>query len=165
MFVVSLKASKIKAFCILFVCIFAFAAVISLLPDAGAYLNVNKIEGARELSKINVKTKEGRAEYFEALGYGVDKKEVSEKSEALPESFDAVLSKYNDLQRAQGYDLLKYCGKSLKSYTYTVTSFPDDTKVEKGDYLATIICYKNKVVAADLFCVSTGEAMPLVKAI
>lgn len=165
MFVFSFKASKIKAFCILLVCVFAFAAIISVLPEAGASLNVNKIEGGKELSKINVKTDSGRKEYFASLGYGIQKKAVSEKSETLPEELDAVLNKYNSLQRAQGYDLSKYCGKKLNSYTYEVLSFPDETTFTKGDYVATIICYRNRVVAADLYCKSSGECMPLIKAV
>ncbi len=165
MFVFSLKASRLKAFCILMLCVFGFAVILSVLPEAGASVNVNKIEGVKELSKIDVKTDEGRMEYFAALGYGVDKNAVSTAGEMLPKELDGVLLKYNKLQRAQGYDISKYCGKKLKSYSYSVSSFPDDTNFEKGDYIATIICYKNKVVAADLYCKSTDKCMPLIKAI
>ena len=75
---------------------------------------------------------------------------------------DAVTEKYNSLQRMQGFDISRYCGKKLKGYTYEVTSFPDNQRMGSGRYLATLIVYKNKVVAADVCCKETREIMPLI---
>ena len=161
-FVYSFKASSLKLLGIICICVVAAVLVISLLPVAGSSLNVNKIEGMRELSKINADSSEGRLEYFERLGFAVDKSSVEEETERLPEAMDAVTEKYNSLQRMQGFDISRYCGKKLEAYTYEVTAFPDNTKTGGNRYLATLIVYKNKVVAADICCEETGEIMPLI---
>ena len=150
MFVYSFKASSLKAILAVSLCVLAVAAAIILLPEAGSSLNVNKIEGMKELSRINAGREKGRLEYFEALGYKVNEKAVSSNSEKLPKTLDAVTEKYNELQRSQGFDLSSYCGKKLDSYTYEVIAFPDGELADKTKCLATLIVYKGKVVGADL---------------
>ena len=162
MFVYSFKASSIKLLGIICICVVAAVLVISLLPMSGSSLNVNKIEGMHELSKINAGSGSGRIKYFERLGFTVDKTLVEEQEERLPEKMDAVTEKYNSLQRMQGLDISRYCGKKLKGYTYEITSFPNNTKPGNGRYLATLIVYKNKVVAADICCRETGDVFPLI---
>lgn len=163
MFVFSFKASSFKIIGIVCVCIIAAVAVISFLPEAGSALNVNKLDISKELSKIDVNNDSGRAEYLSTLGYGVEKKPVSETRETLPKVFDAVTERYNELQRAQGFDLTKYSGKNVTGYTYKVSSFPDGTKTGDDEYLATIIVYRNKVIAADLCCMENEKYYPLVQ--
>lgn len=163
MFVFSFKASSVKIICLVCVCIIAAVAVISILPTAGSSLNVNKLDISSELSKIDVKGEKGRQEYLSVLGYGVEKEPVTETSEKLPKALDVVTERYNDLQRLQGFDLSKYCGKSVKGYTYKVSSLPDGTKLGEDKYLATLIVYKNKVIGADLCCPDMEMYFPLVK--
>lgn len=165
MFVFSLRASKLKFIGIICLCLIAAAGVISILPDTGAYLNVNKIEISKDLSKIDVKKEQGRQEYFSTLGYSVGSAAVSETSEKLPEVFDAVTEKYNSLQKLQGFDLERLCGKKVTGYTYEITSLPDGESISDGRYLATIIVHKNRVVAADVCCPEKGEYYPLVKVV
>ncbi len=164
MFVFSFKASSFKIICVLCACVIAVSVAVTLMPDVGSSLNVNKIEAVKELEKISVKNDKGRIEYLSALGYGVEKEPVSTSSEMLPKVFDAVMERYNDLQRLQGFDLSKCSGKKVTGYTYKVITFPDGTSPSDGAYYATLICYKNKVVAADLCCVEKGLYSPLVKA-
>lgn len=162
MFVFSFKASKVKLFCAVAVCAVIIGALLTFLPNVGSSLNVNKINASDDLNKIDVKSEKGRMEYLLALGYSVKKESVSEASEKLPKVFDAVTEKYNSLQRAQGFDLTKYSGKTLKGYTYEVTALPDSTKLANDKYLATLIVYKNKVVGADLCCPERGKYYPLI---
>lgn len=162
MFIFSFKASKVKLFCLLGVCALVIVAILSFLPNVGSSLNVNKIDVSADLNKIDVKSEKGRMEYLASLGYTVKSENVSEKSEKLPKVFDAVTEKYNSLQRTQGFDLAKYSGKTLKGYTYEVTSLPDSTKLSDDKYLATLIVYKNKVVGADLCCPERGKCYPLI---
>lgn len=162
MFVLSFKASSAKILGIICVCLVAVIVSIALLPGAGSSLNVNKIEGMQKLSKINAGKADGRIEYFEMLGFSVKSEPVSCEKEKMPKVMDAVTEKYNSLQRMQGFDLSRYCGKNLDGYTYEVTSFPDDTRIGANRYLATLIVYKNKVVAADICCSETGEVLPLI---
>ena len=163
MFVFSFKASSVKIISIICVCVLAVIAVITLLPDSGSALNVNKFDNSKSLSKIDVKKQEGRIEYLSVLGYGVNPDEVSQSVEKLPEKFDETMKKYNYIQRTQGFDLEKYAGKKVTGYTYEVSSFPDNTKIGDNTWFATLIVCKNKVVGADLCCPETGEYCSLVK--
>ena len=162
MFVLSFKASSIRLIGIIGLCLIAAITVISFLPGTGAYLNVNKLDISKTLSDIDVKKEQGRLDYFSALGYSVDKENSVETSEKIPEVFDAVTEKYNELQRVQGFDLKRLGGKNVKGYTYNVTSLPDGSNVSGRGYLATLIVYKNKVVAADICCPESEVYYPLV---
>ncbi len=163
MFVFSFKASSVRLICIICVCIIAAVGVISFLPSRGAYLNVNKIETSKELSAIDVKKESGRIEYLSALGYEVSDSGVEKITEKIPEVFDASYESYNDLQRSQGFDLKRLCGKKVTGYTYELSSLPDGKDTGGTKYLATIIVYKNKVVAADVCCPENGSIYPLIK--
>ena len=162
MFVFSFKAKSVKLILVVCLCFLAAAMVILLLPEAGSSLNVNKLDISGELTKINAGKDSGRIEYLSTLGYGVKKEPVSKVSERLPKVMDAVTESYNDLQRSQGFDLSRYSGKKVTSYTYEVSSLPDGTKMGNEKYLATLIVYKNKVVAADLCCPERESFYPLV---
>jgi len=163
MFVFSFKASSIKIMCVLCACLIIGAAVIALMPEAGYAVNVNKLVVQDTLEKISVKSEKGRLEYIKALGFGVDEKSVSVKSSTVPDVFDAATEQYNALQKMQGFDLEKYKGKKVNSYTYEVSSFPDGTKTGSADFLVTLVIYKNKVVAADLCSMETGEVSAAVR--
>ena len=141
----------------------AVAVVLSVLPDTGYSLNVNKLDISEDLEKINVGNDSGRIEYLLSLGYNVKNTEAVTTKEKLPKIFDAVTEKYNNLQRVQGFDLKKYAGKKLEGYTYEVSSLPDGTKLGDSTYLATLIVYKNKVVGADLCCPENAKYYPLMK--
>ena len=162
MFVFSFKASTAKLIAMLCICVAALAAVIMVLPEAGSSLNVNKSELSGRLSEINVKSEKGRLSFLSTLGYSVDETAVEKTSERLPEVFDAVTEKYNELQRMQGFDLTRFRGKKLESYTYRVLSLPGKTDVSETNCLATLIVHKGKVVASDICYPDEGGVAPLV---
>lgn len=165
MFVYSFKASSVKVIFTVCVCVIAIVAAIILLPDAGSSLNVNKIEGMKELDAINAGKEKGRLEYLSCLGYKVNETPVSSSREKLPKTLDAVTERYNGLQRSQGFDLTRYCGRKLDSYTYEVVSFPDGRTAKADSCFATLIVYKGKVVGADVSSPETSEVFPLIELI
>ena len=164
MFVFSFKASSAKLIAALCVCALCLVAVIMVLPEAGSSLNVNKSEISGTLSKINVKNERGRLEFLSTLGYSVDENS-NKTSEKLPEVFDAVTEKYNEIQRMQGFDLSGYKGKKLESFTYKVLSLPGNVDVKDRNCLATLITFKGRVVAADISFPDEGGVAPLVSLI
>lgn len=163
MFIFSFKASSVKILSALFICIAVGAFVVSLMPEAGYAVNVNKIPLHDTLSDISVKTSKGRIEYLETLGFAVEEKTLSSASVTVPETFDAATEKYNVIQKMQGFDLENYKGKKVNSYTYTVTSLPDGTNFGNDEILATLIIYKNKVIAADICSKSTGQVSGIIR--
>ena len=84
-FVFSFKASSAKLIAALCICAICLALVISVLPEGGSSLNVNKSEISGVLSKIDVKNEKGRLEFLSALGYTAEDGNVQKISEKLPD--------------------------------------------------------------------------------
>ena len=163
MFVYSFKASTFKILCVLCVCIMAGALVVALMPEAGYAVNVNKVSVHSELDQIPVKSEKGRIEYLKALGFTVEEKPSKVSNVKIPQTFDAATEQYNNIQKMQGFDLEKYKGKTVNSYSYVVKNLPDNTNIGNEEIIATLIIYKNKVIGADISCSNLGTVSGIIR--
>ena len=77
----------------------------------------------------------------------------------IPEEFEAVMEEYNRMQRAQGYDLSRYAGKSCRQYSYKVTNYPD----YDGSVIVTIYIAGRQVIAGDVHTASASGFMHSIK--
>lgn len=102
-----------------------------------------------------VKTNEQRVQYLESFGWKVSAEPIEEQRVTIPKDFSKVYDKYNALQKEQGFDLKKYSGLEAVRYTYEITNHPS----ANGKVVADIIVYRNKVIAADVQCVSADGFM------
>lgn len=146
MFVYTLKASSIKFFAVILLAVAVLVTIVAILPD---------VEVAGEVAVVSIKytgikTDEDRIEFLKQFGYEVKETPVDTREVTVPEHFDAVYEKYNDIQKAQGLNLSKYKGKTVTKYTYEVTNYDYD-----GTVLATILVYKDKIIAGDI-CSADG---------
>ncbi len=155
MFVCSFKLTSVKIVAAFLACIVGAVVVISLLPDAGYALNVNKTLVGSEETLSHLDTSEDCVRMLAGLGIEVEEKPVQSGNVTIPETFDAAFEKYNDLQKSQGFDLGKYRGKKAKRYTFKVKSTYG--KAPLRDCYATVIVYKKKAIGADMCCPETGE--------
>lgn len=162
MFVFSFKATTAKILFAAFLCIAISAAVVSLMPDAGYAMNVNKIVTSADVSFRGIDSAEKRVDLLNKLGIEVDPVPVQQGKVSVPKKFDAVMKKYNDLQKEQGFDLSAYKGKSVERFTYIVTD--GEGKMTADGLYATLIIYKNRLIGADVCCPKTGEYAAAVKA-
>ena len=74
----------------------------------------------------------------------------------LPSSFNDTYEKYNQIQKEQGLDLLKYAGATCQRYTYEVTNYPD---ADAGTVVANVLIYKDKVIGGDICSTQLGGFM------
>ena len=142
MFIYTFKASKIKFFAVVLLAVASLLALITLVPgygDAGTVAAVT-------IDYNNIKTDEDRIGFIESFGY------TSECEVRVPDDFDTVYTKYNDLQRSQGLNLKKYAGKSLTRYSYYLTDYSG----YDGKVMITLLVYKNRIVGGDV-CGVDGE--------
>ena len=104
-----------------------------------------------EIDYSGIKTKEDRVEFIK--NFGIQPDESSEESVAfrMPDDFDRVIAGYNELQKRQGLDLLKYKNKKVTRYTYRVTNYNSD-----GEVYANLFVYRGKIVACDLSSTEQG---------
>ncbi len=128
---------KIRTFLIV-LCVLAFIAVLLLVGTAAG--------GVKLLAKDVASTTEKRTAFLAECGWEVDPASEQAQEILIPEHFSPVYESYNDLQRQQGYDLSKFCGRTCTLYTYTVTNYQD----KEQTVLADLYIYKNQVVGGDV---------------
>lgn len=130
MFVVSMKPTAKKVFISAVIIMVIFIAVIFsgnrakselvLQPDTASAIAVNN---------------EQRQDYLKSFGWEVSDEPVEIVEVVIPEKFGEVYSRYNKLQREQGFDLEKYKGKLVKRYTYAVNNYPNEPEYVRANML------------------------------
>ncbi len=73
----------------------------------------------------------------------------------IPERFNAVYERYNNLLKEGGYDLTPYKGKKCKRYTYLIPS---------ENARANILVYNGKIIGGDISSITIdGIMLPITK--
>ena len=66
----------------------------------------------------------------------------------IPDRFNAVFDAYNGLQRAQGFDLAPYRGRSVTRFVFRLTEYPG---AQNADCIrATVYVYNGSVIGGDI---------------
>lgn len=101
-------------------------------------------------------TAEERVELLRALGHEVADETVREIR--LPDEADETLIAYEKLLEPAGMSLMKYSGKRVKLYTYTVTNAKADETAQVHLYM-----YRDRVIGGDITTVgANGTQRPLI---
>ena len=147
MFIYSVRASTLRFFAILAVTV---CVLIGVMAATGADSVFAMSDGAYHFADIT--TKEDRLEFLSQ--FGIRAVEESEQTEdfSLPESLDRVLLAYNEIQKAQGLDLSRYCKKQVRRYTYEVENYKDSDLA----VYANVIVYRHRVIGGDISAVGEG---------
>ena len=89
---------------------------------------------------------EQRIDFLKQFGWEVEQEPVSIEEIVIPQQFNQVYERYNELQKTQGMDLIKYAGKTVKKVVYQITNYQrQDTIVH-----ATLLIYHDKVIGGDI---------------
>lgn len=140
MFVYTVKASSIKFFCAI---LFSAAVLIGIVTVIPAIDSSGEIAVAA-LDYKGVATVEEQLTFLRELGYDISPVPVYSDEVVIPEEFDSVYAKYNDLQKSQGLNLEKYRGKTVMRYTYAENIPDDETRY------VTLLIYKNRIIGGDV---------------
>ena len=101
-------------------------------------------------------TETDRRDFIASVGYRATGDAKSTVEYTLPATLDAVLLRYNELQKEQGFDLAKYTGKTLTRYTYELEGEENGEK-----QYATLLVFRDRVVGAELSGESGKGVKPL----
>ncbi len=115
MFVYSIKSKHIK---VALLVIFIIMTVISL-----AILSQDSKETGKSGMSIKASTHEERMAFISQFGWEVDEDPVEVQEVIIPAEFDETYNAYNEIQKAQGFDLTVYAGTRVKRWTYTVKNY------------------------------------------
>lgn len=152
MVIVSAKVSKRKILTgiIVAVCVILLLVVLFHKSDAQA---TTTTEAPSQTTDAG--SNEERLAFLRSFGWEPSETPTETQEVRIPEEFNEVFTRYNQLQQSQGFDLAGYAGKTVKRYVYRITNHPDGGQ----DHYATLLVYKNKIIGGDVTCTSQGGSM------
>lgn len=101
-------------------------------------------ESKETMATISCQTKQERMAYISSQGYKCGNNE-EQKEITIPQQFNDVYEKYNQIQKNQGFDLEKYKGKTATVFTYGITNYKSNDNV-----IANLIVCDGILIGADL---------------
>ena len=117
-------------------------AAVALLIGLISLLGGNKTEETVTTMSDN----DSRVQFLQDLGWQVTTSPKEASQVRIPSEQSPVYSRYNDLQKSQGYDLTQYAGKTVMRYVYEINNYPN---AEQPVY-ATLLVYKNQIIGGDV---------------
>lgn len=93
-----------------------------------------------------VSNNDARVAFLKSFGWDVTTSPVESSQVRIPEEASEVFSRYNALQKSQGYDLSAYAGKTVMRFVYKINNYPNATE----PVYATLLIYKNQVIGGDV---------------
>ena len=123
--------------------------LIALAAVAAVILAVILLFGGSNDAPANtaaVSSNDARVKFLEGFGWQVSASPTESSQVRIPQEQSEVYSRYNALQKSQGYDLSQYAGKTVMRYVYKVNNFPGATE----PVYATLLVYKNQVIGGDI---------------
>lgn len=142
-----IKTVKIKSF-------WAVATVLSIIAVAVAAV-IFASNSARERSQAYQMTSEHqRQQFITSMGWKTDEEYDTCRIVIIPQEFDDVYTRYNDLQKQQGFDLEPYKGKTVEIYSYPVYNYPDEENVS----LSLLVC-DGRLIGGDVCSTELGGFM------
>ena len=153
MFVVTAKITKKKIIIGVLAIGVIICGIVMMMPEKTADDVLATEMNQEQMASITVggiKTNEDRRIFLSDKGLEVSENEIDMKKVQIPSEFDEVYTQYNDMQKAQGFDLEKFKGKTVEMYTYQILNY-DDTEDEIH---ANVLIYKNKIIGGDISSVN-----------
>ncbi len=142
-----IKTVKIKSF-------WAGITVLSIVAIAIIAI-VFASKSANDRSEVYKMTNEHqRQEFISQLGWEVSEEYDTCRIVIIPQEFDEVYTDYNDLQKAQGFDLEDFKGKTVEIYSYPVYNYPDEQEV-----MMNLMVCDGRLIGGDICSVKLGGFM------
>ncbi len=151
MMIVSAKVSKRKLLTGVLVAVGLILLLVFLCGKAGANTDSSPETPA---AANEVATNQQRLAFLQSFGWEVSETPEETQEVRIPETFNEVFTRYNQLQQSQGYDLEPYAGKTAKRYVYRILNHPNGS-----DYFATVLISKNEVIGGDITGTGQGSSM------
>ena len=122
--------------------------IIALIALAGVILAAVMLfgQGDDTTPTSAVSNNDSRVEFLTSMGWDVSSSPVESSQVRIPSEDTEIFSRYNALQKSQGYDLSRFAGKTAMRYVYKVNNYPNATE----PVYATMLVYKNQVIGGDI---------------
>lgn len=98
-----------------------------------------------------------RASFLRSFGWEITDEPLETSTVTIPSEFGRVYESYNDVQRAQGYNLERYKGKSVTRYTYEVKNYPSEVGGQPREHIrANLLVYEGTIIGGDICSLELG---------
>ena len=133
-----MMTAKVNIKKVLIALVAAVALIIALVSLFGGSNDNNAV--------TTMSDNDSRVQFLASQGWQVTTSPKEASQVKIPTEQTPAYSRYNDLQKSQGYDLSQYAGKTVMRYVYEVQNFPDAVE----PVYATLLVYKNQVIGGDV---------------
>ena len=141
--VLSLNANKKKILCLLL--------VIAIIV-AGALIIPKMV---KEPITYYGETNEQRVNFIASYGYTVNPEPIDCRTVTIPKEFNDIYGKYNEMQKAQGFDLKPHRGKECTQYIYLIENYPGESR----EIHATLLVRDGVIIGGDVCCAEVDGFM------
>lgn len=104
---------------------------------------------------ITLETEADMLGFLHDLGWETSDGAINCREVMIPEEWNEVYTKYNELQLQQGFDLSKYRGKTATIYTYMILNYEG----KPDNMVANLVICDGKLIGADVSCTELGGFM------
>lgn len=151
MLIVSAKVSKKKVLLGIIAAVCVILLLVFLLQESD---NTTSDPDEPSVPSNAGGTNEERLAFLRSFGWEPDETPAETQEVRIPKEFNDVFTRYNELQKSQGYDLTSYAGKAVKRYVYRMTNHPDGQ-----DRYATLLVYRNEIIGGDVTGMGQDKVM------
>lgn len=110
------------------------------------YFAVSADKQSKPQYNVNGATTVDRIDFLEQFGWQCDENSETEKSTVIPAVFDEVYAPYNEIQKAQHFNLEDYKGKTVTLFNIKITNYP-----ENSEYVyASLLVYEGNIIGGDV---------------
>ena len=120
--------------------------------SAAIILLIALLSGGSDETIAPTSGNDSRVQFLTDLGWQVSASPTQSGQVKIPKEPSEVFSRYNELQKSQGYDLEQFAGQTVMRYVYKVTNYPDAT----DPVYATLLVYKDKIIGGDITSTAPG---------
>lgn len=154
MFIISVKSKIIKKV--------AFSVFVSLLAVIGGVVSVmsDRTVTVGSFDEVSLKgeTHEERKAFFQHFGWEIAEDPLEVKETVIPDEFSESYSKYNEIQKNQNFDLEKYKGVRVKSWSYEIINYPGYENSD-GIIRGNLLTCNGKIIGGDVCSIELGGFM------
>ena len=150
MFIYTVKSKQIRAILIILFVVLTVAVLIFLSKDSR---NVSTDSTAN----LKASDHSERMSFISQFGWEVSEEPTEVREVIIPETFDDVYTKYNEIQLSQGFDLSSYKGMRVKRWTYAVKNYAGYE--DKDCRRINILVYDGSVIGGDVCSVELNGFM------
>ncbi len=122
------------------------AAVIVLAAALILLLGGRDHETPAATAATSVSSNDDRVKFLTSLGWEVVSSPVESGQVRIPQQSSEVFTRYNALQKSQGYDLSTFQGQTVMRYVYKIKNYPGAAE----PVYATLLISKNQVIGGDV---------------